>query len=168
MKRRLPILVLTTLTMMALISVVFATPSQTRVDGAVQISGIGAYSGPGECTDPEGQGASYALTLNGSLSGCHYTFVETARCSEGGTYFEAGTETFVGLYNGAYGTFGTTYVYTAKFKDCSNLGGEVVGRCQHPIIRGSGTGAFAGVIGRLDFKDDIQTGTFPYRGHLLF
>ena len=33
---------------------------------------------------------------------------------------------------------------------------------------GSGEGAFAGVTGRLDFKDDVENGCFPYRGHLKF
>ena len=71
-----------------------------------------------------------------------------------------------GQYNGEAGTFRTTYQFTAKYEDCANLGGEIVGRCQHPIIASSGEGVFAGVTGRLDFKDDIEAGNFPYRGHL--
>jgi hypothetical protein len=43
---------------------------------------------------------------------------------------------------------------------------EIHGRCQHPITAGSGTGAFAGVTGRLDFKDDVDKATFYYHGHL--
>ena len=76
-----------------------------------------------------------------------------------------GTETFVGLYNGAPGTFKTTYLFTATYTDCANLVGEIVGRCQHPIVAGSGEGVFEGVTGRFDFKDDIESGNFPYRGH---
>ena len=72
--------------------------------GATQISGIGYYAGPSECNDPEGEGSDYDLTMTGDLEGCHYVFVETARCSAGGAYNETGTETFVGLYNGAPGT----------------------------------------------------------------
>ena len=45
---------------------------------------------------------------------------------------------------------------------------EIFGRCQHPIVAGSGTGVFEGVTGRLDFKDDIAAGNFPYRGHFKF
>ena len=120
---------------------------------------------PAECNDPEGQGSDYDLTMTGDLEGCHYVFVETARCSAGGAYNETGTETFVGLYNGAPGTFETTYRFTAKYTDCANLVGEIVGRCQHPITAGSGEGVFEGVTGRLDFKDDIEMGNFPYRGH---
>ena len=133
--------------------------------GATQISGIGSYAGPGECNDPEGQGSDYDLIMTGDLEGCHYAFIETARCSPGGAYSETGTETFVGLYNGAPGTFKTTYLFTAKYRDCANLLGEIAGRCQHPLIAGSGEGVFEGLTGRLDMKDDIETGTFPYRGH---
>lgn len=133
--------------------------------GATQISGIGSYAEPGECNDPEGQGSDYVLIMTGDLEGCHYVFVETARCSAGGAYSETGTETFVGLYNGAPGTFKTTYLFTAKYRDCANLVGEIAGRCQHPLIAGSGEGVFEGLTGRFDMKDDIETGTFPYRGH---
>ena len=45
-------------------------------------------------------------------------------------------------------------------------GSEVHGRCQHPIVAGSGTGGFAGATGRADFKDDVVTGEFLYRGHI--
>ena len=133
--------------------------------GATQISGVGFYAGPTECNDPEGQGSSYDLVLTGDLEGCHYVFIETSNCSAGGTYKESGTETFVGAYNGATGTFRTTYLFTGKYTDCANLTAEIVGRCQHPIVAGSGEGVFEGVTGRLDFKDDVEVGNFPYRGH---
>jgi hypothetical protein len=133
--------------------------------GATQISGIGFYAEPGQCNDPEGQGSSSVLTMTGDLEGCHYIFAETASCSAGGAYSETGTETFVGSYNGATGTFRTTYLFTAKYRDCANLVGEIAGRCQHPITAGSGEGVFEGVTGRLDMKDDVETGSFPYRGH---
>ena len=131
-----------------------------------QISGIGRYAEPADdCNDPEGQGSSYTLFMTGDLVGCHYVFVETFRCSAGGAYRETGTETFVGSYNGAHGTFKTTYVFTATYTDCANLVGEIAGRCEHPIVAGSGDGVFEGVTGRFDMKDDIETGNFPYRGH---
>jgi hypothetical protein len=133
--------------------------------GATQISGLGFYAEPGECNDSEGQGSDYVLTMTGDLEGCHYVFIETASCSAGGAYSETGTETFVGLYNGAPGTFKTTYLFTAKYRDCANLVGEIAGRCQHPIVAGSGEGVFEGVTGRFDMQDDIETGNFPYRGH---
>ena len=169
MKRRFTISALTALTMMVLISAVFAGPSPMRVGGATQISGIGFFAALGQCTDdPEGDGASYALTMTGAFSGCHYVFIESAKCSPGGAYFETGTETFVGFYNGEFGTFETNYVFTATYLDCPNFVGEIAGRCEHPIVDGSGTGVFEGVTGRFDMKDDIEAGNFPYRGHLSF
>jgi hypothetical protein len=166
MKRRLTILALTALAVAALISVVLTVPSPALAGGATQISGIGFFAEPGQCTDLDGQGSDYALTMTGDLAGCHYIFVETAECSPGGTYVETGTETFVGLYNGESGTFETTYLFTAKYEDCPNLVGEIAGRCQHPIIAGSGTGVFEGASGRFDIQDDVAAGNFPYRGHL--
>jgi len=133
--------------------------------GAAQVSGIGYYAEPGQCDDPDGEGADYVLSMTGDLDGCHYVFVETASCSAGGAYSERGTETFVGLYNGAPGTFRTTYLFTATYADCANLTGEIAGRCEHPLIAGSGEGVFEGFTGRLDMKDDLETGSFPYRGH---
>ena len=169
MKRRLTTSALTALTMMALITAVFASPSPMRAEGGKQIAGIGTYAAPGACTDPEGAGADYVLTLNGSLSGCHYVFVESFKCSPGGAYSETGYEIFVGTYEGQAGTFRTSYLFTAKYLDCPNLVGEVTGRCQHPFVSGSGTGVFAGIKeARLDMRDDVSSGTFPYKGHILF
>lgn len=170
MKRRFTIAALAALTtMMALIGGVVAGPAPTRIEGAKQISGIGYFAESGACTDTQGQGADYALTMTGSLVGCHYVFVETTRCSPGGAYYETGTEIFVGNYDGQPGTFKTSYVFTAKYADCENLAGEVEGRCQHPFMNGTGTGVFEGVKeARLDMRDDIGAGNFPYRGHLMF
>lgn len=159
-------LILAALAMMALYTVALTLPSQALARGATQIAGIGYSAGDGTCIDPEGEGSDFALTMTGDLEGCHYVFVESAVCSPSGTYRETGTETFVGQYDGEAGTFRTTYLFTAKYEDCPSLMGEIVGRCQHPIITGSGRGVFEGVSGRLDFKDDIEAGNFPYRGHL--
>jgi hypothetical protein len=62
---------------MALISGVFAGPAPMRVGERNRISGIGYYAEAGTCNDDEGQGASYVLSMTGSLSGCQYVFVET-------------------------------------------------------------------------------------------
>jgi hypothetical protein len=166
MNRRFTRVVLTALAVLALHIVVLAMPSQALAAGATQSSGIAFPAAEGACVDPEGQGSDFALTMTGDLEGCHYVFVETAVCSPSGTYRETGTEIFVGDYNGQAGTFETTYLFTAKYVDCPNLIDEIVGRCQHPIVAGSGRGVFEGVSGRLDFKDDIEAGNFPYRGHL--
>ena len=155
-------------TLIALATSVYIAPLQAHAEGATQISGIGSYAASGQCTDREGQGADYALTMTGAFSGCHYIFVKSAQCSPGGAYFEAGTETFVGRYHGEFGTFMTNYVFTATYRDCPKLAGEIAGRCQHPIVDGSGTGIFVGVSGRFDMKDDVEVGNFPYRGLLSF
>ena len=77
---------------------------------------------------------------------------------------ELGREVFVGFLNdGDFGTFETTYRFQAKFAG----GAELFGRCQHPIVEGSGTRGFLGATGRLDFKDIIEEPiTFVYRGHI--
>jgi hypothetical protein len=162
MKRRLTFLAFTALTVMAIFSIALAVPSPAGAGGATQISGIAYSDAAGDCADPEGAGSDFAAVLTGDLEGCLYIFVESAKCSPSGAYQETGTETFVGQD----GTFRTNYRFEAKFQDCANLAVEIHGRCQHPIIAGSGTGLFEGVTGRIDFKDDIEAGNFPYRGHL--
>jgi hypothetical protein len=171
MKRPLTLLTLTTLAAVAFISVASPGPSPAFAEEATQISGDARFAETGECVDPEGPGAGadYALVMTGDLEGCLYTFVNPDTASSpSGTYRETGTETFVGSVFGSEepGTFETTYRFEAKYEDVDNLAGEIFGRCQHPIVEGSGTGIFEGVTGRLDFKDDVETGTFLYRGHL--
>jgi hypothetical protein len=137
--------------------------------GATQISGIGYYATAGEC-DYESQGAVYAIKMTGDLQGCLYAFIDDFECSPSGTYREEGREYFVGTYNGQPGTFWTTYKFEAKYEDCDGgpLGAEIFGRCQHPIVTGSGTGVFSGVTGQINFKDDIEAGNFPYKAQLRF
>jgi len=110
--------------------------------------------------------------MTGDLNGCLYVFVDEYECSPSGTYREEGREKFIGTYNGQSGTFWTTYKFEAKYEGCSPdgsyLGAEIFGRCQHPIVAGSGTGVFSGVTGQINFKDDIEAGNFPYRAHLRF
>ena len=110
--------------------------------------------------------------MTGDLEGCLYTYVDEFKCSPSGTYYEVGREYFVGTYKGEYGTFWTNYKFEAKYEGCaengSYVGAEIKGRCQHPIVAGSSTGVFEGVTGRLDIKDDIAAGNYPYRGHFRF
>src|SRR5215207_9074391 len=147
---------------------VSAAPSPELAGGATQISGVGFYDDDVidvTCDDPEGAGADYALVMTGDLEGgCLYTFIETAESSPSGTYRETGTELFVA--SDGSGTFETTYRFEAKYEDVTDPATEIFGRCQHPIVKGSGTGDFQGVTGRIDMKDDIEAGNFPYRGHL--
>lgn len=139
--------------------------------GAIQIDGLGFFAETAECDFPS-EGADFALRLTGALEGCLFVFVESYGCSPSGTYRESGKEYFVGTYQGSSGTFWTNYKFEAKYEGCSEdglyQGAEIFGRCQHPIQNGSGTGVFEGVKGRLDFKDDVESGTFPYRGHFRY
>ncbi len=151
----------------------FAAPAVAN-NGAIQIGGE-ALLEPHQtepCYQTLPPGADYAFALIGDLEGCLYVFVESAQCSPSGTYRERGTELY-DIHGGAFGagTFMTTYLGTMKWTDCVDgvpMGVEIFGRCQHPLIAGSGTGAFAGATGRLDFKDMVKLvpPRFPFRGHL--
>lgn len=163
MKRRLAILTLTTLAVAAFIGVVSAAAqSPALAGGATQISGVGVFDEADTC-DSASLGADFALLMSGDLEGCLYTFVQSSESSPSGTYRETGTELFVAS-EGA-GTFETTYRFEAKFDEA---GEEIFGRCQHPIVEGSGTGIYEGVSGRFDIKDDVEAGCFLYRGHLRY
>jgi hypothetical protein len=143
-----------------------AAPAQAT---SSQIDGTADFlSSPGgACPQPlpEGFEYPYVLVLQGSLSGCWYTHVETTKLTPSGTYLETGQEYFVGRLNGGPpGTFTTTYRFEAKL---APDGSEVRGRCQHPLVAGSGTGGFTGATGRVDFKDIIEDPiTYVYRGHI--
>ena len=170
MKRRLTILTLTTLAAVALIGVVWTAPSPAFAGGATQISGDAFFDDPavGECAPPPGGVASDypPLVMTGDLDGCLYTDILTTDSSPSGTYRETGTELFVA--SDGVSTFATTYRFEAKYEDVDTLSGEIFGRCQHPIVEGSGKGIFEGVSGQLFFKDEVESGTFLYRGHLRY
>ena len=164
MKRRLTIFTLTTLAIVAFIGVAWTALSPALAGEATQISGVAVLDEADEC-DSGSKEADFALIMSGDLEGCLYTFVQSAESSPSGTYRETGTELFVGVYKGEVGTFKTTYRFEAKY----DLSGEIFGRCQHPIVEGSGTGVFEGVTGILFFKDIIEAENAPYylyRGHL--
>ena len=142
--------------------------------GTSQISGVGVFDGSGsECTGPPAPYADFVsyppIVLTGSLEGCWYTKVDTFKDNgaPSGVYLETGREVFVGSLNGGpVGVFTTTYKFESKWDPDVSTGPEVHGRCQHPIVAGSGTGGFAGATGRLDFKDVVEDGTYLYRGHI--
>jgi len=139
--------------------------------GAAQVDGVGFIYADDPC-DAVAQGYAYAISMTGGIEGCLYTLVDDWECSPSGTYREVGREYFVGTYKGEAGTFWTNYKFEAKYEGCaengSYIGAEIKGRCQHPIVKGSGTGVFEGVNGRIAFKDDIEAGNYPYRGHFNF
>jgi hypothetical protein len=138
-----------------------------------QISGVGVFDTTGACPDPPAAHEDFtsipALKLTGSLEGCWYTKIETTKDNgaPSGVYIESGKEIFVGSLNGGpVGTFSTTYKFESKWDPDVSTGSEVHGRCQHPIVKGSGTDGFEGATGRVDFKDEVTTGEFIYRGHI--
>jgi hypothetical protein len=137
-----------------------------------QISGVAFYATGSVCQpSPVGYTEVPPTVMTGDLQGCWYTKIVTSKDNgiPSGVYQERGQEIFVGTLDGGdLGTFRTTYHFTSKWDPELTGGSEVHGRCQHPIVAGSGTGAFAGVTGRVDFKDDVATGCFLYRGHLSF
>jgi hypothetical protein len=137
----------------------------TAGSGAVQIAGIGALDVDQETCDRGVTEIFPPMVMTGDLNGCWYLDSFTGTSHPSGTYQETGTETFIGcLADGTTcGTFGTTYRFEAKY---APDGSEIFGRCQHPIVSGSGTEGFEGVSGRVDFKDDVDAGVFRYRGHL--
>ena len=126
-------------------------------NAATRLSG-GAYSDAVQCSGPPAGYEDFTsypgLVMTGSLEGCLYTKVISSKETPGGVYLESGEEVFFGsLDNGPEGTFATTYKFESRFDPDSGV--QQHGRCQHPIVEGSGTGGFAGAKGRLDFKDII-------------
>ena len=139
--------------------------------GTTQISGEGAYDTTGDkCGSPPAGFADFTpLFLTGDLEGCLYTNILTSTDHgvPSGIYIETGRELVVASLNGGpVGTFETTYRFESKWDPDVSTGVELKGRCQHPIVTGSGKGGFAGATGRLDFKDEVSTGRFFYRGHI--
>jgi hypothetical protein len=137
-----------------------------------QISGVGFFDA-GACPAPPTGYEDFitypGIAMHGSLEGCWYTKVVTSKDNgtPSGVYQERGEEVFVGSFDGGpEGTFTTTYKFSSKWEPDVTNGSEVHGRCQHPIVAGSGTGGFEGATGRLDFKDDVVTGDYLWRGHI--
>jgi hypothetical protein len=134
------------------------------------VSGIGYYAEAGECDAKAGKGADYALRMTGDLEGCVYTFIDKAECING-YYYEEGREHFVGTFKGQQGSFWTNYKSLGKYEGCSGgapTGAEILGFCEHPLVRGSGEGAFKDAIGRYYMIDKVKAGKFPYRGTVKF
>ena len=133
------------------------------------LSGDASYEA-GQCLSPPAGYEDFTsypgLALTGSLEGCLYTKFIAGKWTPSGVYLESGEEVFVGsLDGGPMGTFATTYKLESKWDLSSGV--QQYGRCQHPIVEGSGTGGFEGAQGRLDFKDIIgDPTTYIYWGHI--
>jgi hypothetical protein len=152
----------------------FMLVSPMPSDAAARLSGTAHYDGvqcPGPPAGYEEFTAYEGLVLTGDLEGCLYTGFVTGKQTPGGVYLESGQEVFVGsLDGGPAGTFATTYKFESKWDPDVVTGVQLWGRCQHPIVDGSGTGGFEGARGRLDFRDVIgdTATTYIYRGHIHF
>ena len=145
---------------LASVPLAITAPAEAAV---LQVSGVGDLA-TGQCKDAVPPGfTDFTLSMTGDLEGCLYTNVDTAVKKPSGMYLETGAEFFVGRLNGRVGTFTTTYKFEAKF---APDGSEIHGRCQHPLVEGSGTGVFDGASGQLNFKDVVETGEYLYKGHI--
>lgn len=148
-----------------LLTLVMAVPASAGGSGATQVSGIGYPDDEGVCKELP---FHYVIVMTGDLEGCVYGIVTSSKGpGPSGVYKERADETFVGSYKGREGTFRMKENFHAKFDLASE--NEIFGFCKHPIVRGSGTAAFAGVRGRLDFRDEVSdpaSVSFPYKGHL--
>ena len=148
--------------------VALSTPANAATN---QISGVAVLDTTDACPAPPAgydDFTDFTQVMTGSLVGCWYTNIETTRDNgaPSGVYIESGEEIFVGTLDGEDGTFTTTYKFESKWDPDVSTGSEVHGRCQHPIVAGSGTGGFEGATGRVDFKDHVTTAEFFYRGHI--
>ena len=167
MRKRLTTQRMAALVSALLLTLVMAVPATAGGNGATQVAGTGFPAGDGEC---EGRPSDYAIVMTGDLEGCVYgVIIEKGTQGPGpsGVYKERADETFVGSYMGLEGTFRMKENFHARFDLAS--GNEIFGFCKHPIVRGSGTEDFAGVRGRLDFRDEVDDPdnvSFPYKGHL--
>ncbi len=134
--------------------------------GNVQISGEGVPGawGAGGCDAADHAGAHYVIAMSGDLDGCIYGYVLSDTVLPNGIIQDWSLEHFVGWYDGMYGSWQMNEHFTSKWD--FDTGAQLWGRCQHPIVKGSGTGDFEGITGRLDFKDDVNAGVAHYRGHL--
>ena len=146
----------------------FAALSATPASAAsVQVSGVQTPVSSGPCFDP---GAVASFTMQGSLIGCWSVDTFNVQSQPSGTFQATGTEHFTGCLDldgdqactagDPQGTLYFSFQFTGKVDPVTFA--EIFGRCQHPIV--AGTGDFAGAFGVLTFKDDVTNGTSLYRG----
>ncbi len=167
--------------LVAATGLVLAAPAANAAAAEQVIGTAVPYPAAPETCDPAaaGEETEYILAMSagsGSLVGCVYGVVDNFRASPGGQYLERSTETFIGCLGDRCGSFQLDATITSRWINGEPFAGgeQVNGRCQHKVIRGSGTGDFAGVEGRIDFKDILERDadgnvigvTYDYKGHL--
>ena len=140
-----------------LLAAVFPGSALAAGSGATVVRGIQHEFGSCQIDGVDG------YLMDGTLTGCWIidTF-EVKPMPTQGTMLAHGTEHFEGYLGGKFGTFKTTYTYTARFDGAT----ELHGRCHHPII--DGDGVFAGARGELSFTDVVDANPvyYPYWGNI--
>ena len=147
------------------VSLLAAPVSAAPAAKNVHFSGVGIPGGPGDygCTaNPDGV-PTYVILMTGDLEGCIYGYELSYKELPNGIFQTRDHEYFFGTFNGKSGSWEMDEHFTSKW---NADGSQKYGRCQHPIIKGTGTGDFTGVTGRVDFKDDVDLGVANYRGHV--
>ena len=138
--------------------------------GAIAAAGTGAAAVRGTQLAYGTCGANNdGYTMTGDLVGCWWiTKFESNTDPSRHNVVATGEELFVGWIGSRYGSFTTTFVYTAKMDGPWGSSSEIHGRCHHPITWGSGTGAFEGISGELSFRDvvDVNPPYYPYWGNV--
>jgi hypothetical protein len=169
------------ITSAALIAVLVCATAAFAHGSAVRVSGIqaaadstaGAPGDPCAAADPATGLPAQGNVMAGSLIGCWYTDTfNPIITTPSGLIVATGAEHFVGCldvgrtgrcaHRDPTGVLALTYKFEGRFDPAT--GKEIAGRCQHKIV--SGTDDFAGATGRVDFKDNVTTGTSKYRGHI--
>jgi hypothetical protein len=158
----------------ALLCVIASSASASRVHVTGTQSPPDKTAGqPGDpcrALDPLTGARAGAQTMTGSMIGCWYTDTfNLVQTKPGGRILAIGTEHFVGCLDAdrsggcarrePHGTLALIFAFEGRF---DSRGNELSGQCQHPIM--SGTGGFKGARGRIDFTDNVATGTSSYRG----
>lgn len=148
------------------VTLLVATPANAAGTGQV----AGNQTPVATCDGDSRTLGTYAM--DGTLNGCWFAdSFDIVREHASGTVQITGTEHFDGCLdlggdgtcNGdPEGTLSFSFQFSGKF-DLVTFA-EIRGRCQHPIL--SGTGGFATSSGVITFKDDVTTGIAPYRGNI--
>jgi len=164
---------------LAVCLLLLAPTASATASGAIQVEGeaVPWPAAPDTC-DPSATGpVDYVLAMpdgSGSLVGCLYGIRQEERFNAGGQLQVNSTEIFIGCHGDRCGSFELKAFITSRWDGLPGVGNQMNGRCQHKIVSGTGNGDFAGIEGRLDFKDILTTdddGTvtsisFDYEGHL--
>ena len=154
--------------LVALVAVTLLVAAPVSAAGAGQVAG--SQTPVATCDGDASTLGTYVM--DGSLIGCWYAdSFDVVREHPSGTVQITGTEHFDGCLDlggdgscsgDPEGTLSFSIQFSGKF-DLVTFA-EIRGRCQHPIV--SGTGGFATASGIITFKDDVTTGIASYRGNI--